>query len=678
MWPRRRSWIDAMRAWLLLFPLAAQAALIPVDISGYRAGAVTASHTAESLAVAWMGPAGERCEAMFSLDTSQPLVGALRVGGKTVIGSARPLYWAETGKRRGGWDQFFDFPPSHPEGTRRHQAAFTPRSARVETQGQYLEVVFEGLQLGPFAGAVTYRFFPGTRLIQQSALVTTYEPDTAFFYDAGIQYAAESDRRPGNNMATSVSYYDTEGKLTTIAAQGPERVPHKVRYRAVAAETAGGAVVAFPPPHQYFFARDYTTNMGYLWSRVWRGQVGLGIRQLPDDHSPYYPWMNAPPGTLQRLSLFLQIAADKPAAALEEVLGYTRRDKFLPLPGYKTLASHWHVASTVQAMENKPGWVPPYVPVLKAMGIDAAMIADFHGDGHPRDTGAVRLKELQAYYDHCRALSGANFLVIPSEEANVHYGGHYSVIFPKPVLWILSRGAEPFASADARYGKVYRTKDAAELFELVKKENGLVYQTHPRTKGSMGYPDKIREEAFFRDASFLGAGWKQMPSNLATTRQGLRALDLLDDMRQWGLDKKLLAEVDVFQLDHTHELYAHMNAAYVSIPSLPSFDNYGMLLDKLRAGAYFNTTGEVLLPEVAARRGAGGKVTVRAKLLRTFPLDRAWLIYGTRDGVRREPHDLSGNPAELRLETQGEASWVRLEVWDAAGNGAFTNAIPIH
>ena len=35
--------------------------------------------------------------------------------------------------------------------------------------------------------------------------------------------------------------------------------------------------------------------------------MSLGIRQLPDDNSPYYPWMNAPPGTNQELDLFLLV-----------------------------------------------------------------------------------------------------------------------------------------------------------------------------------------------------------------------------------------------------------------------------------------------------------------------------------------------------------------------------------
>ena len=47
--------------------------------------------------------------------------------------------------------------------------------------------------------------------------------------------------------------------------------------------------------------RDFTTNMGYVWHAAWRGSVYLGIRQLPDDNSAYYPWMNAPPGRPQRM-----------------------------------------------------------------------------------------------------------------------------------------------------------------------------------------------------------------------------------------------------------------------------------------------------------------------------------------------------------------------------------------
>ena len=82
--------------------------------------------------------------------------------------------------------------------------------------------------------------------------------------------------------------------------------------------------------------------------------------------------------------------------------------------------------------------------VLQAMGVNAAMIMDFHGDGHPRDGGETRLRELGAFYDSCRKQSGPDFLLIPAEEANVHFGGHWALAFPKPVFWHMDRtSAQP-------------------------------------------------------------------------------------------------------------------------------------------------------------------------------------------------------------------------------------------
>ena len=125
------------------------------------------------------------------------------------------------------------------------------------------------------------------------------------------------------------------------------------------------------------------------------------------------------------------------------------------------------------------------------------------------------------------------------------------------------KGDAPFQASDPKYGKVYNIADEKELLEMVRLENGFMYQTHPRTKGSSGFPDKIREAEHFRDPRYLGAGWKAMPSDLSSPRLGERSLKLVDDMNNWGMKKRIMGEVDVFQLDSTHELYAHMNVNYV-------------------------------------------------------------------------------------------------------------------
>jgi len=660
-------------------------AAAPLDVSGVRPGPVTVTSTADSVTAHWSDEANREWTAEFSLDPKAALITAIRVNGAVngaaVVDHARPFFQCTTGKRRGGWDQFFDLPPSHPEGIRSFAGEFTLKGARASTIGDRVEIAFDGLRMGIFEGSIRYVIFPGSRMIEQVAVMSTREPDTAYFYDAGLRMTVNADRRVGGNMESPVSYYDTAGVWKTVLSDGPERHPAAVRYRSIAARTGAGSVAVFPAPHQYFFPRDFTTNMGYLWHSSWKGLVSLGIRQLPDDATPYYPWSNAPPGTEQRMSMFLMLGTGEPHAAVDDVLRLTNADRYQALDGYVTFAPHWHYAYTVQAMEKGFEWTPPFKPVLEAMGVNAAMIMDFHGDGHPADTGETRLRELEAFYRACRAQSGPGFLLIPGEEANVHFGGHWALEFPKPVYWHMSRQpSQPFQEKDAKYGTVYNTADARELLDLARAENAFVYQTHPRTKGSMGYPDKIRDSAHFQDAHWFGAGWKALPSDLSLPRLGERAFQLVDDMSNWGLRKQLMGEVDVFQIDSTHELYAHMNVNYVKLPAVPAFDNYGQLLDALRRSQFFVTTGEVLLPEVSITEGAGGRIRVRAKIRHTFPLEMAEIVWGDGERTFRKTVALTetrafGDFAFTAEAEGGNWKWARLGVWDVAADGAFVNPV---
>ena len=159
--------------------------------------------------------------------------------------------------------------------------------------------------------------------------------------------------------------------------------------------------------------------------------LGLGIRHPVDDGAgQYYPWINAPPGTVQRLGVFYLVSDGKPEAALEDALRFTHRDRFPALPGYKTLTSHWHWGYTIQALEQGENWVPPFKQVLQDMGIDATMTSDFHGDGHPQDVTDLRLEELAAYYRMCRKMSDSKFLLIPSEEAKAPWAATGPSHFP--------------------------------------------------------------------------------------------------------------------------------------------------------------------------------------------------------------------------------------------------------
>ncbi|MCP5113682.1 MAG: hypothetical protein GY953_22845, partial [bacterium] len=227
-------------------------------------------------------------------------------------------------------------------------------------------------------------------------------------------------------------------------------------------------------------------------------------------------------------------------------------------------------------------------------------------------------------------------------------------------------------------GKVYSTANAAELLDLVRRENGWVYQTHPRTKGSTGYPDKLRRTERFLDPSNFGAGWKAMPSDLSSPRLGDRVFTLLDDMSNWGERKKILGEVDVFQLDSTHELYAHMNINYVRADRLPSFDNYAEILEPLLAGDFFVSTGEVLLPSAKIHTAKPHEIRVEAEVKWTLPLRHAEIVWGDGKTTHRTTIALSDTRpfGKQKFEWKVLAEnwkWARLAIWDIAANGAFIN-----
>ena len=655
---------------------------VPVDMGGYRAGSATVEASETGVVVAWQDESSRDWEATFNRDPDKPLLESVSVAGKTVLSGVQPFIRVETGVRRKGWNAFFDYPPDHPDGTSAFFGNLVLDAIRVETTGNRVRVRCGTFRAGPFEGSLVYTFFPGSRLLQQQAVVVTDEPNVAYYYDAGIEFSAPEQVQTGRNMITPLAYYDTEGQLQLESANGfqPERVPFKVRYRALATAAGQGSVAAFPAPHQFFFPRDFTSNLSHSWHRSWRGRVSLGIRQIRDTNWRFYPWANAPPGSRQSMSLFLLLGDGPAESVLEDALRYTNRDVFPALDGFKTLASHFHLAYTVQALEKGMDWTPPFKTVLKEMGVNAAIIMDFHGDGHPRDLTELRLSELDSFFKACKKQSDKDFLLIPSEEANVHFGGHWGLIFPKPVYWWMNRpegGA--FVTKHRNYGTTYSTANAAELLDLVRREDGWMYQTHARTKGSTGYPDAIKGTEHFRDPRYLGAGWKAMPADLSSPRLGERTLRLLDDMQNWGLDKRLLGEVDVFQFDHTHEVYAHMNVNYIKVDRLPSFENYGRLLAPLRRGEFFVTTGEVLFPSWSIG-GTDDAIDVRVDIRGTFPLQFAEVVWGDGRGTQREMFDLT-HTKEFDTESYHWKvnapgwRWARVAVWDVAANGAFVNPV---
>jgi hypothetical protein len=133
-----------------------------------------------------------------------------------------------------------------------------------------------------------------------------------------------------------------------------------------------------------------------------------------------------------------------------------------------------------------------------------------------------------------------------------------------------------------------------------------------------------------------------------------------------------------------------MNVNYVKLDKLPRFDDgWQPILDSLRGGRFFVTTGEILLNDLTMGGKASGQTLrvapgdhpeVKFDLSWTFPLKFAEVVSGDGSKVYRERVDLTETPPfgrqswTLKPELGGR-TWARFEVWDVASNGAFSQPI---
>lgn len=610
-----------------------------------------------------------------------------------IVQEADPMFWLTIGKRdlisQNGWNIFFDKVPLKPYQS--YKVNLQKTSAAVSSEGSRTIIRIGNLQAQDFKGALEITLYNGSAMFNIAAVLSTPNDSTAIVYDAGLISKQQNWK--------TISYADVYDQLQTIPVQQNDTVKNQaVKYRSIIGNSSNGCIAVFPAPHQYFYPLDEAFNLKFTWygaqfKKAFDG-YGIGIRQDLYGDRRFVPWFNAPTNTAQRLNFFCQLSANNAQDALTQVKKLTHNDKYVSLPGYKTMSSHFHNEFVVNVMmANKPmPDTPGFVKVFKATGIDMVHLAEFHYTAHPKGPDELRLLELKYLFDMCKKYSDKDFLLMPGEEPNEFFGGHWLQIFPKPVYWIMSRKKDaPMITQHPVYGKVYNIANANEMQQLLEQEHGLAWTAHARTKGSTGYPDKYKTEAFFTSDRFLGAAWKAMPADLSQTKLGNgRVLDLLDDMNNWGYQKKVIGEADLFTIEPENEMYAHLNVNYLQMEKLPSFnDGWQPVLDAMEAGQFFTTTGEILIPSFTVNNQSIGKTvklshpakaTVAFKVNWTFPLQFAELIYGDGKTTYRHKIDLSnsiayGEQTFTQTLDLTNKKWIRLEVWDAAANGAFTQTM---
>ena len=82
---------------------------------------------------------------------------------------------------------------------------------------------------------------------------------------------------------------------------------------------------------------------------------------------------------MQRMPVYFYLSPDDSRATQEAVMAFTHDDVYKPMPGYKVMVSHFHFHFNEQltdagTMDLEPTWLP----VFRALGINLAILADFH------------------------------------------------------------------------------------------------------------------------------------------------------------------------------------------------------------------------------------------------------------------------------------------------------------
>ncbi|HXB67896.1 MAG TPA: hypothetical protein VNY05_06620 [Candidatus Acidoferrales bacterium] len=758
----RSGWIA--KGWIAMAGVIAAPAMQAqsYNLSEYRAApGLTAESAQKTLTVTWDGERNEEIRLRLALQNGTPVIQeiALRHKGGTwaaLAANLEPEFHIVSGLRRmtdqqllplkglgikitpeilnqDRWEAFWDAPlnvpgmeaahhgatppaegianqpglPRKAEEIRRSSAKYDVQSGSVKTDGGRLEISYPGVQLGVFSGALQYTVYKGSNLIRQEVIAKTEQPAVAYKYEAGVK---------GMTIAAGsrVIWRDTanfwqESEFRGAVNRNP--VTLQAANRIVAAEGKGGSIAAFPPVHNFFWAREIDFNLGYNWYRKDSdSSFSLGVRQPdgesdpadagrgPEDRRQNFALRSARPGTSQRMPLYLYVSSASARTTVESALAYTRQDRFKPLAGYEVMATHFH-AGLVRRLLLSGGLdnVLPDFAAMKSAGVTVFAPIDGGGVGMVVPGGATprgRLETLADYYQVARLHSDKNFLVMPNEEIfggppTEGFGGHHDLLLSHPVYWTQTRAVgQAFVEDDRKYGKIYHVGSPADLIEMAHRENLILYMPHPRSKGSTGYPDATKDTPTFRDASYRGVGFRWGMGLDGSERRlcEYRCMPLFDDMNNWVADlptppKYMQAISEVYQQGTGDDIYANNPVNYVKVDTPPGIDNWKPIIDSMKRGDYFVTSGEVLIPSWSVQ-GTGSQRTIVADVEWTFPLEFAEVVWGDGQRTGRQIIAATDLPPfgkhsfQIPFNADGK-KWVRFAVWDSAGEGAFVQPVKL-
>lgn len=642
--------------------------------------------------ILWEGENGLQFRAYFGIEKAAPYIYSIEYrkdGPWTVVETGlHPYFRITTGIRRmdrnrglgyeNRWWVYGDPPMDDTANVETNLAQFSSKHYDVKKDGARTTIEYDGVNCRFFKGNCRITVFEGSNLLRVELIMMTQEPSLAYLYEGGL----------AGFMAEEVEYICPDHSLKrTEVLYGPTDKVYKVRSRnrnLTAKLRSHTTVAVCPPPHAFFFARQLENIVGYTFYRPERDGTILGVTH--SQKGEYYEacpnhraWAcyNAPAGTRQRMGVYFYICPGDHAACREGLLSYTHGDTYKPLPGYQTLVNHFHM-SFGEVWKAQPDVEQDWIRLFKALGVNIACLNDFHANWHEYDNGTLRYEEQKIYFEACRQWSDEHFLIVPSEEPNCGIGGHWNLYLPRPTFYSRSRALDqPFITETPDGGgKYYHLSDLDDVYRFLQETGGLLLTPHPQTKANEGYPDAYLDTDLFRSRNYLGIGFRYMPADLSFERLADgRVFDTLDKLNDLSPDPKyVLGEVDTYKKTYDYDLYGDFNVNYVKLDKVPTVDDTSSLIEAMKRGDWFVTTGEVLIENYRVENGI-----VEADLSWTFPIDFCEIVYSDGAGIGRQRLSLTDERPfgrkHISMPVPEGMKWVRFTAWDCAVNGAFTQPV---
>jgi hypothetical protein len=582
----------------------------------------------------------------------------------------------------------------------RAEAVYAVKSCSVKSDGARLTVRYPGVTLGVFDGALEFTIFKGTNLIRQELVATTKASWVAYKYDAGLKGLAidGTSHVLWRDIANAWQDYALGGAVNA------DKAPLAASNRVVLAQNAAGSIAAFPPPHKFFWSREVAVNMGYNWYRKDSGNsYSFGIRQneheVASEGQGNWALYSARPGTQQLMTVFFYPALAPAKEAVNQVLAFTHDDHYKQLAGYQVMQHHYHMDLGARLIEaGNPSLLLPDLQAIKALGInivsqiDSVNLSGFSATGAattppaappPPRRGPDQPTITAASVEGARLSSDKGFLVMADQEVfGSPLGGHTDLLFKHPVYWDQAKPGQPLAEASSKFGKVWHIGSADDFMKMVDAEDVMVSMPHPRTKGSSGFPDAVKDRYYFNDPHYQGFGlrWGMGLDGSEKKTCEIRCLPLLDDMSNWVVDRPepLKYAISISEVRHQQpgdDIYSGSPVTYLHLAALPPPNDPSPVIDVLMKGDMFITTGEVLVTNFEIR-GSGDKRIVVADVEWTFPLDQVEIVWGDGKKTGHQAVSTTDLPPygshhfEIPFNAKG-VKWLRFAAWDAAYEGAI-------